>query len=78
MCMTFGCNPQIKFCYIFRSFNLVCDMKSIFTKKSPLFQFEIAFNNIWIFLTPKGDGGETSDFVDKNASIYFVISLYCL
>ena len=26
-------------------------------KKSPLFQFEIAFTDIWIFLTPKGGRG---------------------
>ena len=30
------------------------DMKLIF---EPLFQFENAFSDIWIFLTPKGDGG---------------------
>ena len=37
-------------------------------KKSPLFQFEIAFNVIWIFLTPKGGGEETSVFHRKTNS----------
>ena len=30
------------------------DMKCLLAKKSQLFQFEIAFSDIWIFLTPKG------------------------
>ena len=41
-------------------------MKSIFfSKRSPLFQFEIAFSDMLIFLTPK-EVGETSVFVEKN------------
>ena len=36
------------------------DIKSTFCfifKITPLFQFEIAFSNIWIFLIPRGGGG---------------------
>ena len=32
-------------------------MKSIFTEKSPLFQFEIACSDIWILSTTNGGGG---------------------
>ena len=34
------------------------------SKRSPLFQFEIAFSDMLIFLTPK-EVGETSVFVEK-------------
>ena len=34
-------------------------------KKSPLFQFEIDFSGIRIFLTPQGRGAETSVFVEN-------------
>ena len=30
----------------------------VLLNKSPLFQFEIAFSDIWIFLTPKAVGGD--------------------
>ena len=48
------------------------DRKSIFLlKKSPFYQFEIAFSDIWIFLTIKGVGWMgTSNFVKKKNSSF--------
>ena len=48
---------------------IVCYISRIsiffFAKVSPLFQFEIAFSDIWIFLAPKGDSCETPVIVEK-------------
>ena len=41
------------------------DMKAIFCwNKSALFQFEIAFSDIWILPTPRG-GGDICFYVEK-------------
>ena len=81
--MAFYCNPQINLSmnlYLFPNDDFVVvygicrisllDMKLIVClKKSPLCLFEIAFTDIWIFLTP-------SAFFKKNEFLFIKISIF--
>ena len=56
--------------YMFAGYEIDC----LLGKKHPLFQLEIAFNEIWIFLTPKGWGRHLLYFRKKEH--LFVLLLY--
>ena len=47
MCMAFGCNPQIQFCYIFRSLNLISFYQSIMHWVSC--ERTSSYNFTWVF-----------------------------
>ena len=49
MCMMFGCNPQMIFCYFFGSLNLVIFVRNIDAYR--LWYFAHVFVKVWIFVT---------------------------
>ena len=67
--MDWLCNSLLHNLDIFAGYEIDFLLK----KQSPLFQFEIAFFNNWIFLTPKGGWGEeTSVFVEKTILVTII------
>ena len=69
MIVNFSPNDGCAIVYCISRISLL-DTKSIFFffffLKSPLFQFEVAFSDIWIFLRPNGGGGRHLFFVENS------------